>query len=354
MSMKKGFTLGAALAMALGTPALAASKVQVSIQAEVEASGRDEAAAGDKAVAAGDYRAALAAYGEGFAETKDPDFLYAMAQVHKAMGSKAEAKSLFQSYVVGEGELKYRGEAAREAGVKLAAQTKDTGKGVVGSVVDTASSAAKAALGTAGGLAASVYTAVKVDVAGKLAASAQAAARKGDEAYAAGNYEEAQASYDEAYEQSQQPLALFAEGMADAHAGNAAEARGELAGYLATGAKGEQANQARQMLLAMGGSTQLVKGVSVAAKVSKEAKAAAASGDKAFKAGRFVDAAKLYAEAYAKKNDAAALYAQGMAQYAEGDVKEAAQSFKSYLASGGRLEFKAQAEAALKASSSAE
>jgi len=195
---------------------------------------------------------------------------------------------------------------------------------------------------------------VKVDISEKLQAGAQAAAEKGDSAYASGNYAEAQAAYDEAYAQSQQSLALFAEGMADAHAGKGSEARAELAGFLASGAKGEQANQARMMLLALGGSADLVKSVAVTGKVSKEAKAEAGQGDKAFKAGRFLDAVKFYGEAYARKSDSAALYAKGMAQYAEGDVKEAAATLKSYLSSSGKLEFKAQAEATLAASDGAE
>jgi tetratricopeptide (TPR) repeat protein len=325
--------------------------LQISIQGDVEVAGKEQAASGDKAFAAGDYRAALAAYGEGFADTKDPDFLYALAQANKALGSKAEAKSLFESYLAGAGELKYRSEAATEAGVKAA---KDAGKGLVGGVVNTVGGVANAAVGLVGGLAASVYTAVKVNVADKLAAGAQAVAKKGDEAYAAGKYADAQAFYDQAYAQSQQGLALFAQGMADAQAGNGADARGELAGFLANAPKGEQADQARQMLLAVGGSTQLVKAVSIASKVAKEAKAEATNGDNAFKAGRFVDAAKFYGEAFAKKNEAVALYAKGLAQYAEGDVKEAAQSFKSYLASSGKLEFKSQVEAALVTSAGAE
>lgn len=350
MSMKNPLTLGAALALALTTPALAAPpKVQISIQGDVEASGKELAIAGDKAFAAGDFRAALAAYGEGFADTKDPDFIYGLGQAQKALGNKAEAKSLFESYLAGAGELKYRGEAATEAGVKAG---KDAGKGVVGGVVGAVGTVANTTANVVGGLAGSVYSAVKVNVADKLAAGAQAVAKKGDEAYASGKFVEAKTFYDQAYEQSQQGLALFAEGMASAQAGNASEARAALSGFLATGPKGEQAEQARQMLLAMGGSPQLVKGVTIASKVAKEAKTEATNGDKAFKAGRFVDAAKFYGEAYAKKNEAAALYAKGLAQYAEGDVKEAAQSFKSYLSAGGNLEFKSQAEAALVASGS--
>jgi tetratricopeptide (TPR) repeat protein len=346
MSMKKQWMLGAALAMALSTPALAAgAKVQVTIQGDVEATGKDLAIAGDKAFAAGDYRAALAAYGEGFADTKDPDFLYALGQAHKAMGNKAEAKSLFESYLAGAGELKYRTEAATEAGVKA-------GKGVVGGVVNTVTGGANTAVGLVGGLATSVYGAVKVNVADKLDAGAKELAKKGDEAYAAGKFAEAKGFYDQAYEKSQQGLALFAEGMANAQSGKGAEARAALAGYLANAPKGEYADQARQMMLAMGGSPELIKGMGtqIASKVAKEAKTEATNGDKAFKAGRFVEAAKFYGDAFAKKSDPAALYAKGMAQFAEGDVKDAAESFKAYLASSGKLDFKTQAEAALAAS----
>jgi tetratricopeptide (TPR) repeat protein len=351
MSMKKPMTLGAALALALSAPALAAPKLQLSIQGDVEIGGKEEATAGDKAFAAGDYRAALAAYGEGFADTKDPDFLYALGQANKALGNKAEAKSLFESYLAGSGELKYRGEAAAEAGVKLA---KDTGKGLVGGVVGAVNGVANATTSLVSGLAGTVYSVVKVNVADKLEAGAQAVAKKGDEAYSAGKFADAQAFYEQAYTQSQNAWALFAGGMADAQAGNGADARAELAGFLANAPKGEQADQARQMLLALGGSPALVKPVSIASKIAKEAKDEATNGDKAFKAGRFVEAAKFYGDAFAKKNDAAAIYAKGMAQYASGNVKEAAQSFKSYLAAGGKLEFKPQVEAALAATASIE
>jgi tetratricopeptide (TPR) repeat protein len=352
MSIKNQWTMGMALALGLASPAMAQkAKVQISIQADVDAKGQAAASMGDKAFSTGDFGAALASYGEGFADTKDPDFLYAMGQAHKALGNKAEAKSLFESYLAGEGELKYRTEAATEAGVKLA---KDA-KGAVGGALGAVGNVTKTALGAVAGIAGSVYSAVKINIADKLAAGAKEAAKKGDEAYAAGKFAEAKAAYDQAYEQSQQSLALFAEGMSNAYAGHGANARGALAGYLATNPKGEQAEQAKRMLLAMGGSPQLfAKGVSVASKVAKEAKAEATQGDTAFKAGRFVDAAKFYGEAFAKKSDPAALYAKGMAQFAEGDVKEAAESFKSYLASSGKLDFKAQAEAALAASVGAE
>lgn len=348
MSMKKQLRLGAALTMALSTPALAAPKVQLTIAGEVEIAGKEEAAAGDKAFSEGDLKAALAAYGEGFADTKDPDFLYALAQTHKALGNKAEAKSLFESYLAGAGELKYRTEAATEAGVKA-------GKGLVGNTVNAVGGVVNTATGLVGGIAGSVYSAVKVNVADKMEAGAKELAKKGDEAYAASKFAEAKVFYDQAYEKSQQGLALFAEGMANAQAGKGAEARAALAGFLANAPKGEQADQARQMLLAMGGAPQLMsKGVSIAAKIAKEAKAEATNGDKAFKAGRFMEAAKFYGEAFAKKADPAALYAKGMAQYAEGDAKEAAETFKAYLASGGKLEFKGQVEAALAASAGAE
>lgn len=349
MSMKKQMTLGAALALALSAPAMAAPKIQISIVADVDAGGKADATAGDKAFAAGDFAGALAAYGEGFADTKDPDFLYALGQTNKALGYKAEAKSLFESYLAGQGELKYRSEAAAEAGVKLA---KDTGKGVVGGVVGVVKGVGNATASLVTGIAGTVYSVVKVNVADKIEAGAQAVAKKGDEAYSSGKFADAQSFYDQAYTQSQNSWALFAGGMADAQAGNGADARAELAGFLANAPKGEQADQARQMLLAMGGSPMLVKPVSIGSKIAKEAQAEAMNGDKAFKAGRFVEAAKFYGDAFAKKSDAAALYGKGMAQYASGNVKDAAESFKSYLASSGKLEFKPQVEAALSASAS--
>jgi hypothetical protein len=90
--------------------------------------------------------------------------------------------------------------------------------------------------------------------------------------------------------------------------------------------------------------------VSVSAKVSADVKAQAQIGDKAMAAGKFIDAAKAYDEAYAKKADAALLYAKGMAQFYAGNVSDGATSLKAYLAAGGNLDFKVQAQATLRAS----
>lgn len=91
----------------------------------------------------------------------------------------------------------------------------------------------------------------------------------------------------------------------------------------------------------------------MSAKVSAVVKAQAQLGDKAVAAGKFLDPAKAYGDAYAKKADAALLYAKGMAQVYAGQTADAAASLKAYLAAGGTLDFKVQASATLHATGTA-
>src|SRR5205085_9555729 len=108
----------------------AQASVKVSIKADVNAKASAQAAAGDAAYAAGRYEAALAAYGDGFAATRDAAFVYAMAQCHKALGHADDAKLMFNMYLSAKGSLKYETEAKAELGAKA--------KGAIGSVVGKA------------------------------------------------------------------------------------------------------------------------------------------------------------------------------------------------------------------------
>lgn len=325
--------------------ASASASVKVSIKADVNAKAQAQAAAGDAAYAAGNFEAALAAYGEGFAATRDAAFIYAMAQCKKSLKQADDAKAMFNMYLSAKGNatLKYKAEAETELGAKA--------KGAVGAV-GGALKTAKAATIKVVDVGSGVWTATKVTISGSVNASAKVAAKAGDEAYAAAKYEDAAKSYLEAYAASQQTVALYAAGQAKAQAGNGAAARGLILGYLAATPNGPQAKDAKTLLLAIGGNAKMATKVKVAAKASAEAKATATAGDKAFAAGKFVDAAKAYGEAHAKKSDAALLYAKGVAQLYAGQTADAAATLKAYLAAGGNLEFKASAEAHLRAGGS--
>jgi hypothetical protein len=320
----------------------AAASVKVSIKADVNAKGAAQAAAGDAAYAAGNFQAALAAYGEGFAATRDATFVYAMAHCHKALGRADNAKTMFNMYLAAKGNatLKFKAEAEAELAGKA--------KGAIGTVVGIGKKAGEAVVKVVD-VGAGVYGAVKVNISGTIAASAKVAAKAGDDAYAAGKWADASKSYLEAYVQSQQPVVLYAAAQAKAQAGAGADARGLLLGYLAAEPKGKYAADARTLLLAVGSHADVATKVSIKAKVSADVKANAELGDKAFAAGKYHDAVKAYAEAHAKKADAALLYAKGVAQLYAGQTADAAASLKSYLAAGGKLEFKANAEAHLKA-----
>lgn len=340
-------SLSFALALSLAAPAFAggagghagaSASVSVSIKADVNAKAQARAAAGDAAYAAGNFDAALAAYGEGFATTRDSAFLYAMAECHKALGHKDEAKETFKLYVSAAGDLKYKAQADAELGVKAG----------VGGALGAVRGATKAVASVGGG----VFSAAKVSVSSGISASAKAEAKAGDDAYAAGRFADAAKSYGQAYAKSQQSAALYAQAQASAQAGNAAEARGALAGYLASGAS-TYAKDAKTLMLAIGGRAELATKVSVSAKVSADVKAQVAIGDKAMASARFIDAAKAYGDAYAKKSDAALLYAKGMAQFYAGMTADAAASLEAYLAASGNLEFKVSAEATLHAAGGA-
>jgi tetratricopeptide (TPR) repeat protein len=317
--------------------------LNVSIKAEVDAKGQAHAAAGDTAYAAGKLEAALAAYGEGFAQTRDATFVYAMARVHQTMGKKDDAKAMFNMYLSAPGTatLKYKTEAEAELRGKA--------KGAVGTVVGTVKDVTIKVVDVGAG----VYGAVKLGIAASVDASAKASAKAADEAYAAAKYEDAARGYLEAYAKSQQAVALYAAAQAKAQAGKGAEARGLLLGYIAAQPNGAYANDARTLLLAFGGQASAATKVTVKAKVSAEVKATAEAGDKAFAAGKFADAAKAYGEAYAKKVEPALLYAKGVALLYAGQTAEAVGALKAYLAAGGNLEFKASAEAHLRAGGAA-
>jgi tetratricopeptide (TPR) repeat protein len=329
----------------LSSPALAGdakvdASAKVSIKADVSAKGQAQAAAGDAACASGKHEAALAAYGEGFAQTRDAAFIYAMARVHQAMGHKDEAKAMFNIYLSASGKatLKYKAEAEAELGMKA----KGAVGAAVGAVKDTTAKVADVGAG--------VFGAVKLGIAASVDASAKASAKTADDAYAAGKYEDAARGYLEAYSKSQQTVALYGAAQAKAQAGKGAEARGLLLGYLAAQPSGPHAKDAQTLLLALGGQASVAAKVAVKAKVSAGAQANADAGDKAFAAGKYTDAAKAYSEASAKNAaDAALLYAKGVAQLYAGQTAEAAASLKAYLAASGNLEFKASAEAHLRA-----
>jgi tetratricopeptide (TPR) repeat protein len=327
--------------------ASASASVSVSIKADVNAKGQAQAAAGDTAYAAGKFDAALAAYGEGFAQTRDSAFIYGMAQCHKALGHKDEAKQMFQMYMSASGSatLKYKADAEAEIGAGAKSTVSKLG-GALGKVKETT-------VKVVADVGAGVYSAAKVSISSSISASAKAEAKAGDEAYAAAKFEDAAKSYAQAYAKSQQAVALYAEAQAKAQAGHGVEARGLLVGYLAAQPNGTYAKDAKTILLAMGGRADLATKVSVKAKVSADAKAQADAGDKAMASGKFIDAASAYGEAYAKKSDAALLYAKGMAQFYAGMTADAATSLKAYLAASGNLEFKASAEASLRASGGA-
>src|SRR3954469_9976594 len=127
-------------------PATAAASgsvdVKLSIKADVGARGATQAAAGDAAYAAGNYEAALAAYGEGFAATRDSAFIYAQARCHKALGHKDQASAMFKMYLAASGgaSLKYRSEAEAEVGGKAKAST-GAATGAVGGLLGGAKTA---------------------------------------------------------------------------------------------------------------------------------------------------------------------------------------------------------------------
>jgi hypothetical protein len=246
--------------------------------------------------------------------------------------------AIFNRYLAAAGTapLNYKAEAEAELGIKA----KGAVSSAVGAVKDTTTKVADVGAG--------VFGAVKLGIAASVDASAKASAKTADEAYAAAKYEDAARGYLEAYGKSQQAVALYGAAQAKAQAGKAAEARGLLLGYLAAQPSGPHAKDSRTLLLALGGQASVATKVAVSAKVSAGAKAGAEAGDKAFAAGKFVDAAKAYGEANAKKAEPALLYAKGVAQLYAGQTADAAASLKAYLAASGNLEFKASAEAHLR------
>ncbi len=335
----------AAPAQPIGAGAGAKVRVSVSIKADVAAAGQPKAAVGDTLYAAGDVEGALVAYGEGFATTRDTAFVYAMARCHEAAGRGADAKAMFQMYLgaSGSGTLKYKSDAEGAIGAGAGAAKGAVDK--VGALGGRAKDAAGATIAAVGG---GVYTAAKVSVSAQVNAKAKARARAADTAYAAGKFEEAAKGYAEAYARSQQSVALYAAAQAKAQAGDAIGARAMLHGYLAANPSGTYAKDAGTLLLALGGNASATTKVTVKARVDAAAQAKAGAGDAAFKAGKYLDAAKAYGEANAAAASSTLLYAQGMAQLYAGATAEAAASLNAYLAAGGSLEFKAQAQVALR------
>lgn len=328
----------------------AAAAGAVAIQADVQVSAKAEAALGDKLYAAGDYVGALAAYGDGFVKAKDAAFIYAEAACHKAMGHKAEAEMMFKMYLSAgaEASLKYANEAKAALG-----GIKNTGKALLGGLTGAVTTTVGAVANVAGTVVFGIFGALKVAVASEIEAAGKIKAQAGDAAYAAAKFGEAAKAYGEAYTASESSVALFAQGSAEAQAGHSVEARALLTGYLEAQPKGKHADEARQLLLAIGGMGAEVPKIAMKAKAGAEAAAEAAKADAAYKAGRFLSAAKDYGAAFAKKAEPALLYAQGMAELGAGKVTEGRQHLTAYLKSGGQLEFKVSAEAALKASGGA-
>ena len=96
----------AAAPMAQAQPAdgaMASARLTLSIKVDASAKGTGRAAAGDMAYAAGDFAAALAAYGEGFAATRERAFIYAQARCHQALGHKDDATAMFRMYLAASG-----------------------------------------------------------------------------------------------------------------------------------------------------------------------------------------------------------------------------------------------------------
>lgn len=315
------------------------------IASHVSADVKAEASAGDKAFAEGNLQLALESYGEAYAKSQDEDLLVAIARVHAAAKRKGEAKQMYTAYLKsGSAELSHRAEAEGVAGKqKLQAEAKAGAKGVgglVGGVANTVEGAVGATTGLLGS--------VKVDVSAEVKGEAQAKAEEGDQAYSSGKFEAAASAYAQAYEKEQTAALLFARGMAEARAEDAVEARALLRAYLTAEPKGSHAAEAKASLLAMGGTGEALPKLNLKAKAKKEVKADVAKADSAYKAGDFLDAARIYGEAHGKASaDAALLYGKGMSLYASGQMKAAREALKAYLASQGKLEFKAQAEATL-------
>jgi hypothetical protein len=321
--------------------------VSVSVTADVSPVGAATAAIGDKAYAAGDFHAALLAYGEGFAKTRDAVFIYAEAQCHAALSHKEEAEAMFKMYLAAAGKAKLKYEAEAKAALGGA---KSAGKALVGAVTG----AADAVAGLAGFVGGGIYSALKLSIAAEVEAGAKAKAEAADAAYAAAKWGEASKNYAEVFASAENPIALFAEAQAEAQVGHAAQARALLHGYLTAVAKGKHVEEAKQLMLAMGGgAVDISAKVAVKAKVAKELAADVNVADAAYKAGKFLSASKAYAAAYAKKAEPVLLYAKGMAEYNAGMLVDAQKDLKAYLAAGGNLDFKVDAEITVKASASA-
>lgn len=355
MSLNRMFTVSL-FALTLGAAPVAmadagvGASASVAVAVDVSAAGKAAAALGDKLYAAGDYKGALLAYGDGFAKTRDAAFIYASAQCHSALAHKDDAETMFKMYLAAAGKTKLKYETEAKAALGGA---KGVGKAVVGGIVGAAKAVGGTVLDLTGFLAGGIYSALKVSIAAEIEAGAKAKAEAADAAYAAAKYGEAAKSYAQVFASAENPVALFAQAQAEAQAGHAAEARALMNGYLTAVSKGKHVDEAKQLMLAMGGAASSASAtVAVKAKVAAELAASVNAADAAYKAGKFATAAKGYGEAYAKKAEPVLLYAKGMAEYNAGLLADAQKDLKAYLAAGGGLEFKTNAELALKASAS--
>jgi hypothetical protein len=87
--------------------------------------------------------------------------------------------------------------------------------------------------------------------------------------------------------------------------------------------------------------------VAVASEVAAEIRDQVARADALYAAGDYHAALEMYADAYARSQDSALLYAQGMAHWQLGASAEARAKLEEFVAAGGRAELRASAEAAV-------
>jgi tetratricopeptide (TPR) repeat protein len=340
----------AAIALSLSllpaAPALAQSggSAKVSISAEVNITAQAQATLADKLYAAGDYKAALKAYAEGYASYKDAAFLYAKAQCEKALGAYADAKADFEAYLAlsAKASLKFKSEA--EAGLSASKKALEGGVsaavGAVGAVTGAAAGAVTGALSFAASL--------KISV--EVSADVQVDAKSADEAYAKGSYADAERLYLAVYEKSAKPVLLYAAAQCELAQGHKAEAAGLLRGYLSASAKAKYKADAEKALKALGAASAAKVKIAVAASVDAKSKAEAKAADKLAAAGSYSEALKAYAALQAKAGHASLLYAQAQCYRMTGQIEKAKEYFGSYLKAEGKLTFKAEAEAGLKES----
>jgi hypothetical protein len=248
--------------------------------------------------------------------------------------------------------LKYQAEA--EAALGLTAKA----RGAVGGLTGAATAVVSTTRSAIADVGAGVYGSVKVAVAASVNASARAEAQAADAAYGAGKFEDAATGYLAVYARTQQSIALYGAAQAKAQAGAGVEARGLLSGLPRRAAQGQvRQADARTLLLALGGQRHAGgQGERVSAKVDAAAKRqrqARRQGDGGWQVRRREQGVR---GGVREVHGAASLGADatsGMAQFYAGATAEAATTLKAYLAAAGTLEFKASAEATVRASGGA-